>query len=344
MKRTLGVFAAAVMSFAVHAQDFHYTHFYASPFTMNPALTGAYIGDIRVINNYRTQWSSVTSNPYKSETFSVDGAVLRGKMRGNDYFSAGFSFNKDKAGLSKMTTKLYNGAISFTKALSGKITNDITLGFMTGYGMRSVDFSQLSWDNQYQNGGYDPTLPTGESFGGGIKKSYIDISAGLLWMYNPTQMVKIKFGVGALHLNTPNTGFMGTDKLYSKYVVHGLADIKLGSTTNISMQPAFEVALQGPTTLINMGTNFKYVLQDRSKYTGVYSEVAISFGGWYRVGDAGMFTCRFDYGQFALGVSYDANISELTAASNGKGGFELLFVYTGVFGNGNTVKVNKSRI
>jgi type IX secretion system PorP/SprF family membrane protein len=326
------------------AQDFHYTQFYASPFTMNPALTGVYVGDIRVINNYRTQWASITSYPYKTETFSVDGAVLRGKMRGNDYFSGGFSFNNDKAGLSKMTTNLYNASVSFTKALSSRKVNDVTLGFMGGYGMRSVDFTQLSWDNQYQNGAYDPTLPTGESFGGAIKKNYIDLSAGINWNFAPSDMARMMLGVGMLHLNRPDVGFEGTDKLYSKYVIHGWGNIRLGRSSNMSLQPAFEVALQGPTTLINAGTNIKYVLQDRSKYTGVYSEVAISIGGWMRMGDAAMVTCRLDYGPFALGVSYDANLSELTAASNGRGGFELLFVYTGVFKNGNTIKVNKSRI
>ncbi|HEY6160751.1 MAG TPA: PorP/SprF family type IX secretion system membrane protein [Bacteroidia bacterium] len=334
----------SITTMSVRAQDFHYTHFYQSPFTLNPALTGVFTGDIRVINNYRSQWSSVTKFPYQTETFSVDGGLFRAKMKNDDYFSGGFSFNNDKAGASKLTTNLYNGAFSFTKNLSKRITNSITVGFMAGYGMRNVNFSGLSWDNQYQNGAYDPSLPSGEPSNGGISKNYMDYSAGLLWNFSASEMVRLKIGAGALHLNRPDIGFEHTDKLYSKYVVHGLADIKLGKTTNVSMQPAFEVALQGPTTLINIGTNFKYVLQDRSKYTGVYNEVAIAFGGWYRVGDAAMFTCRFDYGQFALGMSYDANLSDLTVASSGRGGFEFLFIYTGIFKNGTTIKVSKSRI
>jgi len=97
-------------------------------------------------------------------------------------------------------------------------------------------------------------------------------------------MLNVKFGVGALHLNTPNVGLKPPINYILKYVVHGIADIKLGKTQTCRFLPAFEFAVQGPTTLINLGTNIKYVLQDRSKYTGVYSEVALSLGGWYRVG------------------------------------------------------------
>ena len=53
------------------AQDTHFTQYYASPFNLNPALTGLFDGSIRVWGNYRSQWSSV-HKPYETYDAGVD--------------------------------------------------------------------------------------------------------------------------------------------------------------------------------------------------------------------------------------------------------------------------------
>ncbi|MEW6469941.1 MAG: PorP/SprF family type IX secretion system membrane protein [Bacteroidota bacterium] len=332
--------ALAISSLAL-AQDFHYSQFIYSPSTLNPANTGAFNGDIRVTNNYRQQWSSITSFPYKTLTMALDAPIFRSKMKGDDYFAGGISVSNDKAGASKLTGNLYSGAICFNKSLSQGGTKYISIGFQTGYGMRSIDLSALSWDNQWSGGTYNSSLPSGEPTIG-LTKNYLDMSTGILFS-SIGEMVKWNIGAAMFHVNQPDIGFGTKDRLYAKYVAHGSGTFRLGKTSNTSLIPGLHIAVQGPTTLVNTGMAVKYVLQDRSKYTGYYSEMSVQFGGWYRMGDALIFSTRFDYGQFAAGFSYDMNLSGLTAASNGKGGFELLFQYNGVFG-GATVKTVKSRI
>ena len=42
------------------AQDANFSQFYASPLTLNPALTGKFHGTLRVAGNYRNQWPTIS--------------------------------------------------------------------------------------------------------------------------------------------------------------------------------------------------------------------------------------------------------------------------------------------
>jgi hypothetical protein len=51
--------------------------------------------------------------------------------------------------------------------------------------------------------------------------------------------------------------------------------------------------------------------------------MAISIGSYYRVGDAFAPSAEFEIANFAIGVAYDMNISDLTSATGGSGGPEI---------------------
>jgi len=64
----------------------------------------------------------------------------------------------------------------------------------------------------------------------------------------------------------------------------------------------------------------------------------VHFGGYLRWKDAFIPVVKIDYDPFSLGFSYDANISQLKAASQSRGGFELSLTYAGFLDRGNTTK------
>ena len=70
-KILLGLGVAIVAVSAVKAQDIHHTQYFASPLTLNPALTGLVRGDVRVAANYRSQWYSVSEHPYTTGVISL---------------------------------------------------------------------------------------------------------------------------------------------------------------------------------------------------------------------------------------------------------------------------------
>ena len=62
----------------MNAQDLHFSQFMNSPLTTNPANTGFIPdGDYRVGINYRNQWSSVMSIPYKTMSAFGDAQLMQ---------------------------------------------------------------------------------------------------------------------------------------------------------------------------------------------------------------------------------------------------------------------------
>jgi hypothetical protein len=53
------------------AQDPHFSQFFSSPLTLNPAFTGKFFGAYRVMGNYRNQWPTI-NNAFTTATFAAD--------------------------------------------------------------------------------------------------------------------------------------------------------------------------------------------------------------------------------------------------------------------------------
>ena len=68
---------------------------------------------------------------------------------------------------------------------------------------------------------------------------------------------------------------------------------------------------------------FKYYIKDDSKYTGYLKRSTIGIGAHYRTGDAIIASVSIEFGRFAIGYSYDINISKLKKVSTGRGGSEI---------------------
>ena len=90
------------------AQDVHYSQFYYSPFTMNPALTGSMDGQYRIGGIYKNQWGSVTS-PYVYSTPSISGDVK--------LFAGGYSYNYLGLGVLLLNDKSGDGGLSNLTAM-----------------------------------------------------------------------------------------------------------------------------------------------------------------------------------------------------------------------------------
>src|SRR5687767_12885245 len=76
------------------AQDIHFSQYYASPLSLNPAYTGDYKGDWRLMNSYRHQWRSTFNTPYTTNAFGYD----RQFYLFNENLSGGLIWVQDKSG------------------------------------------------------------------------------------------------------------------------------------------------------------------------------------------------------------------------------------------------------
>lgn len=332
-----GIFVAGGSAFS---QDLHFSQYNENPSLLNPALTGAsYVMRASVI--YKDQWRSVTV-PYKtfgasfdmkfkaSSWDKVDPFKTRTFKKSFNRLSGGLSFYSDKAGDGNMGTNLFN--LSFATFIKAGQHSSFSLGLQGGAVQKTIDFSKLIFSNQY-NGttGYDQTIANGEQYG---SKSFVygDFAAGLLWNYAKEESsigennhIKADFGFGMFHINRPKQKFLsGTnEKLFSKYVVHGKLTMGIPHS-NVGVSPSFIYQSQGPTKEIIGGMMLKYYLKDDSKYTGYIKRSSIGLGVYYRYQDAVIANVMVEMGQYAIGFSYDINVSSLTKVSTLRGGPEIM--------------------
>src|SRR5687768_10232047 len=83
---------------AADAQDLHFSQWFNSPLTTNPANTGFIPdADYRIGANYRNQYVNVLSVPYKTISIFGDVQVLRDKME-NGWVGLGGVILRDVAG------------------------------------------------------------------------------------------------------------------------------------------------------------------------------------------------------------------------------------------------------
>lgn len=328
-----------------YAQDIHFTMWDAMPITTNPATTGVFPGDYRGAINYRNQWASI-GNPYTTYSLMADAGMFKNKWQ-NGFMGIGLNVYKDVAGQTEFGTTKISLGISNIVFLDDK--NSASVGLMGSWAQNSMSPNNLEWDSQFNGQVFDPTLSTNETMTFQAS-NYFDFSAGALWAYgtgaktlSSQDEFKMKAGIAFYHVTRPSreVEFGDLDKLYSKWAFH--ADAHIGvSNTRIAFKPKFISYIQGPARQFTGGLLLRYMIREESKYTGFFSEMAIAFGGYYRVGDAFSPSAEFELAGLAIGVAYDMNVSGLTAATGGNGGPEVFirFISPNPFQYGRGTKSN----
>lgn len=324
-KTKLFLLAALSLPVIVSAQDIHFSQLTQTPLLLNPA-NAALAHDLSVYVNYRDQWRSVSSNPFKTLNVSSDIALFKNKE--GSHMGAGINFFSDKAGDGNMGTT--TGQLHLSGVLAMNKNSFLSVGLMGGFGQRSLNYSALYWDNQYVLGQLDQTLPSGEPMNF-ANRSYLDIGAGVAWYYgtgnntiSSNDAWNVTVGFSATHLNQPVYTYYGNtdNKLPMKFIAHGNGEIGI-KNFSLVVEPGYIVMIQGGHHEISVGSLFKYWLQEASVYTGRKKPAAFVLGGYYRFADAMNIVAGYEMYPFRLGLSYDVNLSGLTTASQGRGGFEI---------------------
>ncbi len=333
MKKQISLISILSLIICVHsfAQDIHFSQFNESPLTLNPATTGAFKGEQRAIMNYKNQWTSIP-DAYKTVSASFDSKILKRKIK-TGYLAMGLVFFNDKAGEAQLSTTQANLSIAYHATINSN--NILTGAIQGGFSQKNIDINSLEWDEQWEQGmGYNSDKSSGETTD--LKNfSYGDYSAGLLWSYfseeaymTSNNALKATFGMAMLHINEPKYSFydIKEDKLNPKFAIHGNAFIGIRNT-NLAIIPSALFLRQKKQQEISIGSMFRYMLKEESKYTKLVNGLAISFGGHYRLKDAFILESQFEIANWALGISYDINTSDFKTASNGRGGIELSLRY-----------------
>ncbi|MCC6816577.1 MAG: PorP/SprF family type IX secretion system membrane protein [Saprospiraceae bacterium] len=311
-----------VMLGNILAQDIHQSQFYTSPLNLNPALTGNFFGDQRFALNYRNQWFVDDLVKYLTFTGSYDLRLFPKKWTQRGIWSLGFLVNYDKAGDSRLGLTHLGVSASFAYPINNK--NIFSLGAMIGGTSRRFSVDNLTWDEQYNNGSYDPNRPSGENIGSS-SNFFMDVSAGLNYRWQKSKRTKLDLGLGAYHLNKPDQIFYSSNQtiqLPYRFTIYALPSLNLSKRFDLLFHVLYQN--QRPYEEIVYGGYLRsYLSRQRGREFNVLLGIAV------RNADALIPKVAFEYKNWYLGVSYDINNSDFKKATNRRGGpeFSLIHVF-----------------
>lgn len=316
--------AATLSSFRGDAQGIHFSQYYNTPMLLSPANAGLMPDkDFRAGISYRNQWSNIPA-PFK--TFSAFGDMkLLENFEKSNWLGLGAAIFNDRAGNGDLS--LLSGQVFAAYHLKMGEYSMLSAGIGVGLVQRSVNFSKLTFDTQWDGFTFNPQSGNGEAYTF-QKTTYADISAGLNYAFFPNENLYFQLGGGLLHLNSPTESFYGQQNKLSIRPTGNLDMLfKLGdnSITNLS---AYYSNQRNASELV-YGVSFSYNVMPREN-----APTVIILGLYNRLGDAIVPTIGLEWDHVRFTSSLDVNISGMSPSSGGNGALEFSIIYQGSYSHG----------
>ncbi len=310
----------SLLAAGIWAQDPHFSQFFSSPMTLNPAFTGKFDGDFRFAANYRNQWPTI-NRAYETATASIDFHVLKNRIPYNDIWGVGLAGYTDKSAAGAVSFSYYSLSTAYHKGLDEDGYHQLGFGAQATYSNMLINTSKLTFEDQLTPFGF--TGVTKETFSGlTLKSNYVDVNAGLLYTASTNDNNNFYAGVSLYHINRPKQYFTSNAnyELYPRATFHAGGYFPVGPITTLHFSGLYSTQAGAHEALIGGAVQFT-ANPDDDKPVSVY------LGAWERIQDAFIPYIGLDFSDWRVGVSYDINTSGLKTASESRGGIELSLIY-----------------
>ena len=311
--------------------DIHFSQFYEMAILRNPALVGVFQDDYKFGAYYRNQWSTI-SNPYQTGVISAETHAPVSAVN-NDFFSVGLLGYADQAGSIDQKISAVYLALGYNKSLNADHNTYLSAGFTGGYLQYSFDPSKATFNNQYVNGQYNANNPILETLPN-PKFTFFDAGAGINFNTSTGEDNKVTYvlGVSGYHFNQANLSYYQVPGLTEEIRWNVNAGVSCSLSENIALMLQANYASQGTYTEAIGGGLISWTAASQ----GLQDLYVFSFGAFYRYGDAIIPVVKIKHKNWAVGISYDVNISTLQDASNLQGGYEVTLFVSGNYNNRNS--------
>lgn len=317
MKKLILFIAVLLVHGYSYAQDPHFSQFFASPLTINPANTGNFSGTLRAALNSRTQLPEF-NNPYATKTLSLDAPILKKYIKEDDKLSVGLLILSDQSGNKLLNDNNIAASVSYSKALDENANHSIALGFQVNYSMYRFDPLKANFEDQLTAGGF-----TGSSaemiLGNNFTKNTTDVNAGVLYTGSTSDNNIFYAGASYYHFAKPTVGFITpTYFTNSRINIHGGAYFSLSDAA--SLHTSFQYQKQGQTNELLVGGAFSY-------YLGTENGLELYAGLWSRVKESMIPYVGLEWNHIRAGFTYDMAAGTTLASSRFYQSSEFSLIY-----------------
>ena len=297
----------------LRAQDPHFSQYFSSPLTFNPALTGYLDASQRFSVMARNQWA-VAGEGFTTGTVSFDTKMFTKKTASNNRWGMGVLGLYDQAagGMYKNTYLALSAA--FNKGLDAEGNQHLGFGIQTTLARNTIDVNNISFGNQFNGSGFDLSLPNGETIIN-RSRSYFDLNAGLLYSYRDESDNRFSFGGSIFHLLQPGLSFFsnGNPVLPTRYTLHAGTALTLTNSNRVLISTHFMQQAQSAEWVIGGAYGWAVGSTDYSIYAG----------SWLRLNDAFYPYLSLQSSSWQAGLSYDITQTDIRQAAKKAGSLEL---------------------
>ena len=306
-------------------QDLHFSQWFNSPLTTNPANTGFIPdADYRLGANYRNQWSAIMAAPYRTMSIWGDAQVFRDRIQ-NGWMGLGGMILRDDAGTSTLTSTEAYGSVAYHQMVG--YASLISLGFNVGWINKRINTTNLKFPDQFDGKFFNAQLPTSVVIDQ-PNVNYFDMQLGMNYAYFPTNKMYLNLGFSVQHINRGKESFFSTEpdgfdaRIPRRYIGFVNASLKLSDQVIINPGGYYTIMAGASETVL--GLNAQYNLQDDG-------DQQVIGGLYYRAGDAVIPMIGFIYKHIKLTFTYDVTTSSLKGYDGGYGAYEFALESQGFY-------------
>ncbi|MBC7553935.1 MAG: PorP/SprF family type IX secretion system membrane protein [Taibaiella sp.] len=325
-KSLLGLGVSLLMAGAALAQDVHFSQYFTSPLTLNPALTGLVPDDLRFAANFRTQWASVSSNPYITGTASYDMSMLKGKLPEGDALGIGMIVLYDKSGSGGLQNTTAGLSLAYHKGFGREKMHHISVGVQGYLVQKHLDFAKLVFEDQFDASNGGTPYPTNENFTN-ADLSYPDFNVGVMYSGQVSEHATAYAGVSYYHLTQPVETFLNDNhQIHARTTGYLGGSFDLNENTVLYASALYQT--QAAATEVLVGAAVGFIMNPG--HDAEYQRNTVLFlGSWYRNNDALVPYVAIEWSKMRIGLTYDVNVSTFTPATRGLGAYEISLLYFG---------------
>lgn len=308
------------MLFAVisaRAQDAHYSQYFNSPLSLNPAFTGYYDGKHRLAANFRNQWVGA-GDPFTTATIGFDTRAMTAQLDKN-ILGVGIVLMGDRTATGAYNSNYASLSTAYHQSLDEEGFQHFAIGFQGSLGSRMLDYNRIAFNSQFASRGFDLFRPNNENFTT-RRSTYVDFNFGLMYNYLKDRN-RFFFGASYYHVNQPRMSFLGNDEYFlpRRLTVHAGSSFLVGTQGELFLSGQFMDQAGANNATLGIAYGYSpYQMNDNNVfYAGLF----------YRNQDAIYPYIGYLLNDIQIGLSYDINMTGLQTGNSRNKSFELSFIY-----------------